>query len=191
LTQGFLFLENMAMRIKKIVSGGQTGADRGALDAAIEMGVPHGGWCPKGRLAEDGLIPSGYRLRETATPSYAERTEANVIDSDATVLFTDGPATGGSLQTIEFAIRHGRPWLHVDIARMSYAQAANAICKWLAGLSHTSSSCRGPRLVLNVAGSRESACPKMHRYVNAVVRSVIGRMNCVRSRTARKRRRMS
>ena len=71
-----------------IVSGGQTGADRAALDFAIRAGLPHGGWCPRGRLAEDGPLDPRYLLRETATPNYAERTAANVRDSDATSIFT-------------------------------------------------------------------------------------------------------
>lgn len=73
--------------ITKIISGGQTGADRGGLDAAIHCGIPHGGWCPKGRIAEDGVIPADYYLNEMASPEYLPRTKANVVDSDATVIF--------------------------------------------------------------------------------------------------------
>jgi len=74
--------------ITKIISGGQTGADRGGLDAAIHCGLPHGGWCPKGRKAEDGLIPSKYQHKEMESSGYLPRTQANVFDSDATVIFT-------------------------------------------------------------------------------------------------------
>ncbi|MCC6355238.1 MAG: putative molybdenum carrier protein [Verrucomicrobiae bacterium] len=96
--------------IEKIVSGGQTGADRAALDAAIALGIPHGGWCPKGRRAEDGRIPGRYRLAETPGANYLQRTEWNVRDSDGTVLFTLGKAaTGGSRKTIEIARRLGGP----------------------------------------------------------------------------------
>lgn len=84
------------MKISKIVSGGQTGADRGGLDAAIELGIPHGGWCPKGRKSEDGVIPEKYLLKEMSSADYLKRTEQNVVDSDATVIFTYGQPTGGS-----------------------------------------------------------------------------------------------
>jgi hypothetical protein len=181
----------LTIRIGKVVSGGQTGADRGGLDAAIESGTPHGGWCPKGRLAEDGCIPSRYRLRETTTSEYAERTELNVRDSDATLVFTHGPATGGSLQTIEFAIRWGRPWLHVDIAQMTAAKAAKSICQWLNGIWPICPTRSRPRrIILNVAGSRASACPKMHRFVKAVVLKVINRINEAPS-SAKQRRRLT
>ena len=74
--------------IKKIVSGGQTGADQAALDAAIEYGIPHGGWVPKGRRTEKGRLPHRYHLKEATTIDYEQRTELNVIDSDSTVIFT-------------------------------------------------------------------------------------------------------
>ncbi len=89
--------------ISRIVSGGQTGADRGGLDAAIELGIPHGGWCPKGRKSEDGTIPLIYQLVETSSSDYKVRTEKNVADSDATVIFTYGKPTGGSKPTANFA----------------------------------------------------------------------------------------
>ena len=89
------------MPITKIISGGQTGADRGGLEAAIEYGIPHDGWCPKGRLAEDGVIPDKYELSEMASKSYLKRTEANVVDSDAIVIFAFGKLTGGSKRTAE------------------------------------------------------------------------------------------
>src|SRR5437870_5407187 len=83
--------------IAKIVSGGQTGADRAAFDWAIANNIPHGGWCPRGRLAEDGIIPDFYRMQETVSTEYVVRTERNVTESDGTVIFTIGKAlTGGS-----------------------------------------------------------------------------------------------
>lgn len=103
------------MPIKIIVSGGQTGADRGGLEAAIHCKVPHGGWCPKGRKAEDGVIPEKYQLQETTASGYLKRTEQNVIDSDATIIFTIGEISGGSLKTLEFAEIHNKPVLHIDI----------------------------------------------------------------------------
>jgi len=101
--------------IQKIISGGQTGADRAALDWAMEHGIPHGGWCPKGRRAEDGHIPEKYRLQETPSADYSERTEKNVMDSDATVIFTEVPVlSGGSLLTAQMADRHQKPWIRVN-----------------------------------------------------------------------------
>jgi len=92
--------------IKKIISGGQTGADRAALDFAIEVGIPHGGWVPKGRKAEDGEIPDKYSLQEMATSSYPARTEKNVIDSDGTLIISHGRLSGGSLSTKKVADEH-------------------------------------------------------------------------------------
>uniref|UniRef100_UPI0025796DED putative molybdenum carrier protein n=1 Tax=Ralstonia sp. RL TaxID=1839756 RepID=UPI0025796DED len=98
----------------KIISGGQTGADRAAFDWAIVNCLPHGGWCPKGRKAEDGVIPDEYRLSETPSRSYRQRTEWSVRDSDATLIFTlDGKLDGGSKRTDEFAIKLNKPYLHV------------------------------------------------------------------------------
>ena len=89
--------------LRKIISGGQTGADRAALDAAIELGIPHGGWIPKGRLTEDGPLPDRYQLVEMPTASYPKRTEQNVIDSDGTLIVTHGKLTGGSALTQKLA----------------------------------------------------------------------------------------
>jgi hypothetical protein len=101
-------------RIKKIISGGQTGADRAALDWAIQNAIPHGGWCPKGRRAEDGMIPERYRLDETPSRDYEQGTMWNVRDADATVIITQArKLTGGTLLTCQFANLIGRPCLHV------------------------------------------------------------------------------
>lgn len=91
--------------LKKIISGGQTGADVAGLDVAIKHGVPHGGAIPKGRLNEDGALPDRYNLQEMPTSSYPKRTEKNVVDSDGTVIFTHGELTGGSLLTKKKAIQ--------------------------------------------------------------------------------------
>ncbi len=101
------------MRLLKIISGGQTGVDRAALDAAMAFDVPVGGWCPKGRRAEDGRIPARYPLTETPTAAYEQRTAWNVRDSDGTLIITDGAMEGGTAITMSEARRQGRPVLHV------------------------------------------------------------------------------
>jgi hypothetical protein len=117
--------------VAKIISGGQTSADRGGLDAAIELGIPHGGWCPKGRKAEDGVIPACYRLVETNSAGHVARTEQNVIDSHCTVVFTFGRPTGGSKKTIDLAAEHQRLCLCLDLAALSDEEAALAVRQWL------------------------------------------------------------
>ena len=92
--------------IKKIISGGQTGADRAALDVAIKFNIPHGGWIPKGRIAEDGPLPDKYQLQEMPTSSYPKRTEQNVIDSDGTLIFSRGKPTGGTDYTRKMVLKH-------------------------------------------------------------------------------------
>jgi hypothetical protein len=110
-------------KIKKIISGGQTGADRRGLDFAIEHGIPHAGWCPKGRLAEDGKIDHRYCLQETSTASYPQRTEKNVLVSDGTVVFTIAPnLTGGSKRTESLAKKHGKPFIHLHSQMYNYPQ---------------------------------------------------------------------
>jgi hypothetical protein len=136
--------------LQKIISGGQTGADRAALDFAIARGIPHGGWCPRGRLAEDGTIPARYQLSETPGPDHSQRTEWNVRDSDGTVIFSIAPAlTGGSNHTAELARQHGKPCLHLARERDGEV-AARKLLEFLA--EHEIK-------VLNVAGPRRSQEP--------------------------------
>src|SRR5271170_8055413 len=99
----------------KIISGGQTGVDRAALDVALALGLPCGGWCPRGRKAEDGSIPARYPVTETSAKAYAQRTEWNVRDSEATLILTRGQPSGGTALTIELAQRLGKPHLIVDL----------------------------------------------------------------------------
>jgi hypothetical protein len=138
--------------LQKIVSGGQTGADRAALDWAIACGIPHGGWCPRGRLAEDGAIPARYQLTETPTSDSAERTEWNVRDSDGTVIFSVAPIlAGGSKQTAELAQQYRKPCLHLSRERDGEATAAK-LREFL--VKH------GIK-ILNVAGPRQSQEPEV------------------------------
>jgi hypothetical protein len=116
-------------RFPKILSGGQTGADRAALDWALAHNEPFGGWCPKGRKAEDGPIDLKYPLKETPSVAYVQRTEWNVRDSDATVLFSIDPTlTGGSLKTMDFARKHKKPRLHLCAG---VADAAVRLCSFV------------------------------------------------------------
>jgi len=146
--------------IQKIISGGQTGVDRAALDWAIAHGVPHDGWCPAGRLAEDGVIPERYRLRETPTRRYSQRTRWNVRDSDATLIVSSSAElTGGSLATKEWATRMNRPRLHV------YPQH-----EWRSSLRVFIET--HPIRVLNVAGPRRSASADIEQFVYDVLNEI-------------------
>ncbi|NLE39761.1 MAG: molybdenum cofactor carrier [Pirellulaceae bacterium] len=134
-------------RPSRIISGGQTGVDRAALDVAITLGIPHGGWCPRGRLAEDGRIADHYRLDETASADYAARTERNVVDADGTLILHRGRLRGGTFLTHQLAQRHDKPCLTVDLNEPTDPDAAR---EWLREHEvHT----------LNVAGPRESQSP--------------------------------
>jgi len=134
-------------RPEKIISGGQTGVDRAALDAAIELGIPHGGWCPASRRAEDGSIPEIYHLTETSSPDYAVRTDLNVLDSDATLILCCGTPSGGTELTRQLALAHRKPHLVVDLDE---TYQLDRIRSWLRA--------NGVK-VLNVAGPRESQKP--------------------------------
>ena len=169
--------------ITKIISGGQSGADRGGSDAAIYYGSPHGGWCPKGRIAEDGIIPAQYHLKEMASPEYLPRTKANVFDSDATVIFTYGPPRGGSLKTITYAHHLEKPYHDVDLRQTTPKQAIKEIMLWLAGDKELNDYdeyevCPPPlECVLNVAGSRESQAPGIQEAVFELMVEVLLKVN--------------
>lgn len=133
--------------IDKIVSGGQTGSDRAGLDWAIAQGIAHGGWCPQGRLASDGVLPAHYRLQETESAGYRQRTKRNVQDSDGTLIVNRGELTGGTLLTQQLARKLGKP-CHVVAAENGKSNAAAmTVLQWLAD-HHIR--------VLNIAGPRES-----------------------------------
>lgn len=158
------------MKITKIVSGGQTGADRGSLEAAIWCELPYGGWIPKGRKSEDGMIPYTYKdLKETKSADYLFRTDANVKDSDATLVFCYGSPTGGSKKTVDYAKKHGKAWLAVDMNK-DKMETVECICAFISGLADHSG-------VLNVAGSRESKSPGIQRAVEELMVDVISKAN--------------
>lgn len=141
-------------KIKTIISGGQTGADRAAFDFALKNGVEIGGFVPKGRRAEDGKINASYpNLTETATRNYAERTELNVQNSDATLIVSHDKLTSGSLLTKKFAKKHQKPFLHIDFLESTIEESAAKTRKWLASIK-----CGR----LNIAGSRASTDAKIY-----------------------------
>jgi len=159
------------MPITKIVSGGQTGADSGGIDAAIHCKVPHGGWCPQGRRAENGVISDKYQLKETSSSGYLPRTEQNVIDSDATLIFTIGKLSGGSLKTMEFAQKHKKPVLRIDIGEYSRKDTVNFILRWFEGDVTMPTPARN--CIMNVAGQRESKAPGIQEKVKAIMIDVL------------------
>jgi hypothetical protein len=148
----------------KIISGAQTGVDRAALDAALELGIACGGWCPEGRLAEDGVIDARYPVTELAGGGYLERTEQNVRDSDATVIIHFGRLDGGTGKTHEFCLVHDKPCLVLDGSRIGAAQAAARIAEFEARLA--------PR-ELNFAGPRASGAPAAYAYALEAARKFL------------------
>lgn len=152
----------MHSRVNKIVSGGQTGVDRAALDAAIDLGIEHGGWCPKGRLAEDGVIDAKYQLVELTSSDYAVRTEQNVIDSDGTLIFYRERLTGGTALTNRLAKRHAKPLLRV---RLDREVDCDRVLRWLS--KHSIAE-------LNVAGPRGSSDPSIASDAYRVIKAIFG-----------------
>jgi len=139
----------------KIISGGQTGVDRAALDAALQIGVDCGGWCPTGRKAEDGVIPVHYPLSELENASYRKRTQQNVIDSDGTVIIYFDTPSGGTEQTLLFCLQQKKPYLLIDATELSPTRAADRIRKFI-----TNHNIK----ILNIAGPRASGEPLAYAY---------------------------
>jgi hypothetical protein len=133
--------------VEKIVSGGQTGVDRAALDVALELNIPCGGWCPAGRRAEDGQVPGRYPLEETPSRDYRQRTDWNVRDSDGTLILTRGRPTGGTRLTFEIAKRRAKPYLVIELNGSLDETDAH---QWIR---------TNQIAVLNIAGPRESEAP--------------------------------
>lgn len=170
------------MLISKIISGGQTGVDRGAIEAALELGFPYGGLIPKGRLAEDGAVPEKFDRMEVAPrKDYLFRTEWNVTHSDATLIIARKVAragafheelTGGTLRTENFAAVHAKPRL------VLFEQDVGKVVAWLEKLAAE----LGRGIVLNVAGPRESKCPGIEKATCAFVRRLIARVQETKKR---------
>lgn len=149
------------MRLRKIMSGGQTGVDRAALDAARELGITIGGWCPKGRRAEDGAIAKHYPLVETRARNYAQRTEWNVRDTTATLVLTAGKIAGGTALSVQLAKEMARPCL---VVCLDGGEDAGAVRRWLAG--HRVET-------LNIAGPRESELAGIHARAKSFLVTVL------------------
>ena len=148
----------------RIVSGGQTGVDRAALDAASELGIPAGGWCPQGRLAEDGIIPRRYPLKELRGGGYPERTLKNVVDSDGTVIFYFEATSGGTQLTRKYCVSESKPHLLIDGTKIDIAEATIL----LAGFIQENNGG-----ILNVAGPRSSKCTKAYKFTYNVLTKLI------------------
>jgi len=150
--------------IRRIISGGQTGADQAALDAAIDLGIPHGGWIPRNRITENGILPMKYQLQEMPTASYRKRTEKNVLDSDGTLILSHGKLKGGSALTQQRAKHHQRPCLHIDLDLRPASEAITEIQSWLG---------QHDIRVLNVAGPRASEDQRIYRETYQILRAVL------------------
>jgi len=152
------------MVLTKIVSGGQTGVDRGALDAALAAGFTCGGWCPADRCAEDGPIPARYPLNSLARGGYRERTQQNVLDSDGTAILFHGALGGGTLLTLNLCKRRGKPHLVIDASKTSESAAAADLARFVEehGIH-----------VLNVAGPRLSHWSEGHGFALRAVEELI------------------
>lgn len=147
--------------ITRIISGGQTGVDRAALDAAMEVDFPCGGWCPKGRRAEDGPISPLYPLEESSSYQYAQRTEWNVKDSDGTLILTEGEPTEGTALTIDLAKKYQKPFFIVDFRKK---HELKDVVRWLE--EHAIDT-------LNIAGPRASKRPEIYGRAKNFVTSLL------------------
>lgn len=148
----------------KIISGGQTGVDRAALDVALKHGIECGGWCPAGRLDEFGRIPDQYPLQELEAGGFTERTMQNVKDSDGTVVIYPGDRHGGTEQTVRFCVELKRPHKLIDASKLPTEDAAKLIAEFV-GNNKIS--------ILNVAGPRQSEWPEGYDYASRAVESFL------------------
>jgi hypothetical protein len=188
--------KTLTTKLLKVISGGQTGVDRGALDAALALQVECGGWCPAERLAEDGTIPKRYPMMELANAGYAERTARNVADSDGTLVISNGVPLGGTRETVDLCIEMEKPHLIIDCAKRSVEEMIEAATEFVRALSFRvaqptrnlssvgkrNDQLKGPshllgmRIVLNVAGPRASQWPEGHKTAQRIVSGILRRL---------------
>jgi hypothetical protein len=152
------------MMIKKIISSGQTGAERAALDVALKLNIPHGGWLPKGRSAEDGPLSDKYQLQEMPTDSYPVMTEQNVIDSDGTLIIARTKLTGRPDYTREMTLKHKKQLLGIDLNQINHHDAASLVASWIQLYKIKA---------LNVAGPRASQDLKIYSEVFKILEYAI------------------
>jgi hypothetical protein len=150
--------------LKKIISGGQIGADQAALDAAIKYNFPHGGWIQKGRKTKSGILPDKYQLEEMSVSGYKQRIEQNVIRSDGTVIISRGDLTGGAAYAQQMANRHNRPFLQINLHVVPVFIASSKINTWIIN--------NGIK-VLNVAGSRTSEDMNVYKDTYYIIEGTI------------------
>lgn len=147
-----------------IISGGQTGVDRAALDAAMDNHIDIDGWLPKGRMAEDGIVSGKYSLREMSHGGYAIRTKQNVIDSDGTVIIYFEYLSGGTAKTVEYCIKNNKPFVLMDANILSVHQAAKLVAKFIVDFGVVR---------LNVAGPRASNEPNLYSFTYDLMVAVL------------------
>ena len=150
--------------LKKIISGGQSGAEIAALDVAINFSIHYSGWVPKGRIAEDGPISNKYQLNEMPVTSYSKKTEQNVLHADSSIIISHDPLSGSCSFTKKVAMKHGLPWIHVDLSGVSIFQAALFILKWIE---------KNNIKILNVTGPKASQDHNIYEDVTNVLEAVI------------------
>ncbi len=148
------------MRLQKIISGAQTGVDRGALDAALSTGFACGGWCPENRAAEDGMIPAHYPVMVLPGADYRQRTLKNVLDSDGTVIIYFSCIFGGTEQTLDFCIANEKPYLLIAGDKVSIGNAAEYIAEFIRDNAIA---------ILNIAGPRAADAPQAYVYSHATI----------------------
>jgi len=149
--------------LKKIISGGQPGVEIAALDAAIQLDIPHAGWAYKGRKTEDGVLPEQYNVKGVDNPSYFERLEKNIIDSEGTVILTYGQFLMGLKGVRELAEKHKKPCLHVKLKECTHNHAISSIRKWMD--SHEIEE-------IFFTGSKPIAAPNIHQEVILIIEGI-------------------
>lgn len=154
------------MKVRKVISGGQTGVDRAGLDAAIESGIEHGGYAPKGRKAEDGIIPEKYKMKVLERGGYPARTKKNIESSDGTLVFCQGKPSTGTKLTVDYADEIEKPCLVLDLDREIIPTAIETVRVWIE---------KEKIEVMNVAGPRLSSAPILAMMAKKILLGVFNK----------------